>query len=676
MKRQIFTFLGIISLSSLYAYDWPIYPFSSQHKITSTLGEYRPTYVDAQGDTHSMHFHKGVDIAEPYNTAVYPVVDDTIDKIKRRSIYTKRGFKYYHIIPNPDTSIITINKPIYAGQTILGWIDEANHLHFEERKPGCIRPIYNPLRCNSDTGLYPFVDNGKPEIFAIEFRQSDYGDTVYRKDLSGEIDIVVHAGDPRVDENGYPFEWPAHQCGVYKIGVEVLKGTTPKYQNWIVFDNVPDKDALPFVYDTIKSDWSKYYYFVTNKPFNPYGNYNSAWNTESIDDGRYTLRIIAADIRNNADTVEIPVIIDNWSPWMQVIYWIWKYGFRVWFSEEMGPSACDPNNYRIFPCAYKGEVKIDTIILHIDTVKYYIYTDNDSIFCVDLWYEYEFKLETPLKDTDYILICRNVYDLAGNECIDTIKFRGNPRIFELWAFRFKEIAGDGDLIPERAESLCIHAGIINKSSETAYVSGELNVAEGYENFIKINDQFSSYYYGELAPESVKFNVSPFKTLIRDTFLPQKLGFKFKIYSNTKLEPESIKVFLPTNRIISFGKMSVPLAESIIIRPGYIDDYGYVYFLKPILKNNASERISGVLANLSVDSGDAEVIPWADRVIYDTIGAGKSDTCINSFFILDWDGWSPIILHLNVCYNLHDTTFWEMMKFRLGEIEEGDEEEEG
>ncbi len=41
------------------------------------------------------------------------------------------------------------------------------------------------------------------------------------------------------------------------------------------------------------------------------------------------------DIRNNADTVEIPVIIDNDPSWIWYIYWIWRYEFRLIFTDEI-----------------------------------------------------------------------------------------------------------------------------------------------------------------------------------------------------------------------------------------------------------------------------------------------------------------------------------------------------
>ena len=55
MKKILLIFIlwNLCFINFAWAYNWPVYPFDSQHIITATLGEYRPG-----------HLHAGVDIGE------------------------------------------------------------------------------------------------------------------------------------------------------------------------------------------------------------------------------------------------------------------------------------------------------------------------------------------------------------------------------------------------------------------------------------------------------------------------------------------------------------------------------------------------------------------------------------------------------------------------------------
>ena len=82
MKRINITVLIIIifNITLLKAYDWPIKEDTTQHIITSVMGECRSKYQGSVIVDSIHHFHRGIDINAPCSTKVYAIEGDTCYK--------------------------------------------------------------------------------------------------------------------------------------------------------------------------------------------------------------------------------------------------------------------------------------------------------------------------------------------------------------------------------------------------------------------------------------------------------------------------------------------------------------------------------------------------------------------------------------------------------------------
>jgi len=158
----------IMSKTLLWSYQWPVSPFVGAHPINGTLGEWRET-----------HLHAGVDIGRGTGTEVYPSVDGLIpNPLGAADTYQNRhfikvlkkkeagNFEYIHIVP--DTTLLNELRSqegqdyqVTAGVTLLGTVDDQNHLHFEEND-GAL----NPLRVG---GLDNYTDTARTYVSTLEF---------------------------------------------------------------------------------------------------------------------------------------------------------------------------------------------------------------------------------------------------------------------------------------------------------------------------------------------------------------------------------------------------------------------------------------------------------------------------------------------------------------------------
>jgi hypothetical protein len=315
MNKRIAVLLIFLWVNYGFGYNWPFSESSSQHgPITGTLGEYRGT-----------HLHEGVDIVKTKGTVIYHVIpaksyvskeiggwgeDRSISVVTYNSTYT-----YWHV---KNTYEYKKGDEIPAGAAIATVGDYLNdgkagndHLHFEENDGGA-----NPLRSG---GLTPFSDNAPPVVEKIAFVKNITEETYPTVDgvtvLSGEVDIKAWAYDPRINADGSA---GGKGVGIYKIGYEILneagsvvKSAVYNYQ----FDSVTDKSvswiyASSSSYVPVNFIYLNFIYWVTNN-----GNSNNCWDTTSINDGRYKIKVIAQDIKGNTGSLTSNVVIvDNNAP--------------------------------------------------------------------------------------------------------------------------------------------------------------------------------------------------------------------------------------------------------------------------------------------------------------------------------------------------------------------------
>jgi hypothetical protein len=418
MKRR-YLFLSVVAISPflLNAYDWPIKQDTVQHVIISTLGEWR-----------NPHFHAGVDINAPESTKVYTIEGDTCYKDTTSPV---RGinighFRYYHVAGYVYSDTTYIPAGVYFAKT-----DSESHVHLQEADRRLTGPgasannakWLNPLR---NGALTPYVDSTRPHVDSIKFYRQGTNNQLIGV-LDGRVDVLSVAGDTRTDSTGHTPSIPGN-CSVYRIGYEVrdtLGNVVKPLWEKIRFDTIPsppNASQLLLTYGS-GSTLSHFRYWVSNDPFNPDSTLrNWYWNTkqkigqpDSVDaeslevakfkDGKYWVKVIASDIRSNADTESLFVHIDNFNPRVKKTDPTPWFAFvptkkhKVWciFSEAMDTTTLTTTNIKIKSLkADSFDYPITNITYVKDSFKLYLTVDS-----------FRFK------DTVQVRLLDGVKDLAG-----------------------------------------------------------------------------------------------------------------------------------------------------------------------------------------------------------------------------------------------------------------------
>ncbi|RMF09812.1 MAG: hypothetical protein D6762_02765, partial [Candidatus Neomarinimicrobiota bacterium] len=281
--------LPLVSLSLLWAtsYNWPCLPFDQPHWVNGTFCECRS---GSSGDID--HFHSGIDIDLPGGNAVFSVIDGTVTSIGTPDDYGINSwvrvgrYAYVHVIPNP---ILSVGSSVTAYQTILGWTNSWNHIHFKDGYPG---DEINPIR--QDGGITPLDDPYDPWVndlrFYLDGTQTEFpSDQIY-----GRVDIVSRAMDHTDDG---PIGW---DNGVYAIGYEILDSAGTVVRALTIpfqFDHIPSQSYVHNVYAP-GSNTSVYRYIVTNHLSGNHSLDVTGWSQ-----GTYVARVIAWDPYGHVDTL-------------------------------------------------------------------------------------------------------------------------------------------------------------------------------------------------------------------------------------------------------------------------------------------------------------------------------------------------------------------------------------
>tara|TARA_Y100000590_G_scaffold470199_1_gene662711 strand:- start:694 stop:2817 length:2124 start_codon:yes stop_codon:yes gene_type:complete len=270
------------------SYNWPCEPFNQQHWINGTFCECRS---GTSGDID--HFHDGVDIHLPQGNAVYSVIDGTVTSIGTSSSYGYNSwvrvgrYCYVHVDPNP---ALTVGEDITAYQTILGWTNSGNHIHFKDGYPG---NEINALRTNG--GLEPFTDTYDPTVHDIHFYTDGLEMEFNNNQIFGMIDIVCRTTD-HTDDGPY-----GNNNGILTIGYEVMDSLGmivfgPVYP--FSFTTIPPSDSyIQYVYAP-GSNTSNYRYIVSNNLYS-----NHSINVTNWSPGNYTFKVVAMDQSMNKDSL-------------------------------------------------------------------------------------------------------------------------------------------------------------------------------------------------------------------------------------------------------------------------------------------------------------------------------------------------------------------------------------
>ncbi len=288
MKLFVTILVFSFSFVSTQTYNWPCQPFDQQHWINGTFCECRS---GTSGDID--HFHEGIDIDLPAGNAVYSVIDGSVVSIGTADDYGINSwirvgrYAYVHVIPNPTLSV---GMQVTAYETILGWTNSWNHIHFKDGFPG---DEINPIRI--DGGLSPLEDHYDPWVNDIRFYVDDTQTEFANGRVFGRVDIVSRAMDHTDDG---PIGW---DNGIYKIGYEILDSTGVVFQSLstpFLFNQIPSQSYVRNVYAP-GSNTSVYRYIVTN-----HLNGNHYLDVTTWPQGTYLARVITWDHYLQADTLE------------------------------------------------------------------------------------------------------------------------------------------------------------------------------------------------------------------------------------------------------------------------------------------------------------------------------------------------------------------------------------
>ena len=113
--------------ASAGSYQWPVKPFNRQHPVRGSFADPRtvfkasPTLRGALTGRGTFSLHRGIDIAAPDGSAVYPVSSGTVTYVNGEWLKVESGvghtFEYWHI-----RAAVTVGSHVDAYETVLGHI--------------------------------------------------------------------------------------------------------------------------------------------------------------------------------------------------------------------------------------------------------------------------------------------------------------------------------------------------------------------------------------------------------------------------------------------------------------------------------------------------------------------------------------------------------------------------
>jgi len=304
-------------------FQWPNPPFNSSHFLNATFCEYRNTLS-------ANHFHSGVDIGEPDDSAIYSsrngivhslsIVDGANNFVRVRSLTGGqwKHISYVHINPSPGLSS---GDSVIAGETVLGTIISGQgHVHLTERTlvsdPNVSGVEINAVR--NGGGLDPFVDTYPPVIdeSQILFRQTTTNAFLPSSSLFGNIEFIVKVNE----HNG---TGPSQvNNGAYQLGYRILTDSlTVAYEPpdagiRFRFDRKPFDSVVDNVFFPAYSNTGAHYYRLTsglgaNDLYSSRSAELGFVDVSALAEGSYYLQIFTTDTRQNSDTALFPIFITD-----------------------------------------------------------------------------------------------------------------------------------------------------------------------------------------------------------------------------------------------------------------------------------------------------------------------------------------------------------------------------
>jgi hypothetical protein len=319
---------------------WPVLPLDQPHPI-------RASFLDPRPDPElGAIYHDGVDIAvrddRPEAGApagrTHRIFAIEGGKVTAATPKGERGlvdvghFRYEHV-----DARVKVGDSVDAGDPI-GWsCFDSWHVHLGEFlfRPDDTKLLVNPLRPGGK--LHPYFDTAPPEIAEIRYYTPatptwgrrpgnvailpQAGTRLNKTSLSGTVDVRVRAYDPQSFIGWFAdLPWLASPHRPFRLSVALVELATGRVVlNHDVFrsermidllagqhyapgteQNLP-ANACMQMHTTVRCD-GIYWFRLFPKPY---------WNTTSLANGKYRLRILAWDAAGNESEAETVVTIDN-----------------------------------------------------------------------------------------------------------------------------------------------------------------------------------------------------------------------------------------------------------------------------------------------------------------------------------------------------------------------------
>lgn len=301
---------------------WPFAPADRPREIAGTLGEIRG---EIKEDDAEAWFHNGLDIPNGYGeTARFVRAEKVLDPDAVQNFDTLRelirmpAIGYVHIRIGRDASGKTYDDSRFLFDTAngklsdirvrrgtrfaagepVGTLNAMNHVHLIAGKPGAEMNALDALILPGiSDSIAPIIENVR--LFDADRVEMETKNAEGRIILDKKARVVAKAYD-RKDGNA-----ERRRLAPYKLGYALLKDgeTVEKPERWnISFEKMPTGLAVPYVYGVGSHSGATgetiFNFIVTNRVLGD-AFYEEMLDPATLESGKYTLRVFAADFFGN-----------------------------------------------------------------------------------------------------------------------------------------------------------------------------------------------------------------------------------------------------------------------------------------------------------------------------------------------------------------------------------------
>lgn len=313
--------------------DWPYSPGTASYALGNNFGPYQH-YVG-----YAPYYHDGIDIlAGKPNRPVYAIASGTVMRVETEDEFYSGivigtpgegspGYEYWHL--RSDSITFALGQSVTAGERIgevVDWKvpDNFDHIHLSKVVGVGRGRLWTGTEIAGDplADLHPVPDTTAPTIEQLDgkrpFRFSDDGTGRYLAPtaLKNSVDIIVRIGD-RID--GSPWKLAPHrvdwkvepaQTGAPIIAPLLLDGrlgagddvVATLYRNDNTVRSAGDYTTREFSFVLTHAH--------VNRPVVT-AHRTGAWNTRTVANGLYTVRVVATDRAGNEAVATQSVTVDN-----------------------------------------------------------------------------------------------------------------------------------------------------------------------------------------------------------------------------------------------------------------------------------------------------------------------------------------------------------------------------